>query len=73
MKYVLKIKSNKEYGKTVFVREKTGFHRNNYYVAVNLTDNSEEKVDFSWVKLHIKEIAHASICGTRLYYVKSKI
>ncbi len=73
MKYFLKTRDNKEFGKTVFVREKTGFHRNNYYIAVNLNDNTEEKVDFNWVKLHIKEITNASICGTRLYYVKPKV
>ena len=72
MKYLLKTKDNKEYGKTVFITEKTGVKRNNYYFALNTETSETEKVAFDWVKKNIELICNARICGTRLYYHKHK-
>ena len=72
MKYLLKTKDNKEYGKTVFITEKTGVKRNNYYFALNTETSKTEKVTFDWIKKNIQFICNARICGTRLYYHKHK-
>ena len=72
MAYILKTKDYKEYGKTVFVREKAGIKRNNYYFALNTETSETEKVTFDWVKKNIELICNARICGTRLYYHKHK-
>ena len=72
MAYILKTKDYKEYGKTVFVREKAGIKRNNYYFALNTETSETEKVTFDWVKKNIELICIARICGTRLYYHKHK-
>lgn len=72
MAYILKTKDYKEYGKTVFVREKSGIKRNNYYFALNTETSKTEKVTFDWIKKNIQFICNARICGTRLYYHKHK-
>ena len=72
VRYVLKTKEKKECGKIVFVTEKTGVKRNNYYFALNTETSETEKVAFDWVKKNIELICNARICGTRLYYHKHK-
>jgi hypothetical protein len=44
VRYVLKTKEKKECGKIVFVTEKTGVKRNNYYFALNTETSETEKV-----------------------------
>ncbi len=69
--YMLATKVN-EYNKPVFITEKSGSKRNNYYFSVDMENHTTKKVSFEWIKENCDFICNAGVCGTKVYYRKNK-